>query len=444
MPGMFNALNSLPLADVESTTVKSLQNAALYICFAFLGLLAGGLNNIMGPRFLAAIGGTGYALYAAAQYNIFKNGASLDSNPYGQSFSIFSGAYLGVCAGMLWAAQGQICLTYPTESQKGTFFATFWIIFNMGAVVGNIVSTIIVWDDHDEAAITHAVYFFYIIMMQCGSLAAMLIQPPATIVREDNTKVETPPTNAWHEFTQILKLFKNPALLTLLLPCLASNWFYYFQFNVFTKSFTGRSANVNAVFYWISQSIGAWVLGHMFLDNTKYPRITRAWTGFYILVVTTLVVFGAGAAFEYSTGRGHFALDTKEADRQLIDIVDHPLQFIGPCILYACYGVYDAFFQVYTNYLIGAISNDSKTLSRYSGFYKGTQSLAGGISWALPSVIFPNDAMTSQTQFWIMVGPCALSVVFWALFVKHYVKNTTVEETVELDILFLREKGLIR
>jgi len=31
-------------------------------------------------------------------------------------------------------------LSYPTESQKGKFIAVFWLIFNMGAVVGASVS----------------------------------------------------------------------------------------------------------------------------------------------------------------------------------------------------------------------------------------------------------------------------------------------------------------
>ena len=42
--------------------------------------------------------------------------------------------------GMLWAAQGSLMLSYPTESQKGLFIGIFWAIFNMGAVVGAVVS----------------------------------------------------------------------------------------------------------------------------------------------------------------------------------------------------------------------------------------------------------------------------------------------------------------
>jgi hypothetical protein len=34
-------------------------------------------------------------------------------------FNIFAGVWLGICAGLLWTAQGTIMVSYPIESQKG-------------------------------------------------------------------------------------------------------------------------------------------------------------------------------------------------------------------------------------------------------------------------------------------------------------------------------------
>ena len=53
---------------------------------------------------------------------------------------IAAGAVLGLCAGLLWTAQGSLMLAYPTEDQKGTFIGIFWSIFNLGGVVGASVS----------------------------------------------------------------------------------------------------------------------------------------------------------------------------------------------------------------------------------------------------------------------------------------------------------------
>lgn len=61
-------------------------------------------------------------------------------HPNAGAFVIVAGAILGVCAGLLWTAQGSLMLAYPTESQKGRFIGIFWAIFNLGAVVGAAVS----------------------------------------------------------------------------------------------------------------------------------------------------------------------------------------------------------------------------------------------------------------------------------------------------------------
>jgi len=56
-------------------------------------------------------------------------------------FNIFAGVLLGICAGLLWTAQGTIMVSYPLENQKGAYFAWFWGIFNLGAVVGSLVGS---------------------------------------------------------------------------------------------------------------------------------------------------------------------------------------------------------------------------------------------------------------------------------------------------------------
>ncbi|KAJ3080773.1 DUF895 domain membrane protein [Rhizoclosmatium hyalinum] len=410
--------NALLLTRWDSTRfleqeVNDSHNAAFYFCFAIMSLLAGGLNNILGPRILTAIGSTGYAICTASRYNINRYYTVPDS---AETFFIISGAYLGLCAGMLWAAQGQICLTYPTEPQKGTFFAIFWIIYNLGAVLGETIPMAQSWSI-GYPDISETIYLIFIVLMVCGSIVAFLIQPPGTIIREDQTQIQTAPTNVLREFIEVLKLFTNPAMLTILIPCISSNWFYMYQFGPFGYNFSGRSKSLNAIFYWLVQAPSAWVFGKIILDNSTYSRITRVWTGCYLMIGVTVVFFGGGVAFEYSSTSFGW-----------IDAVDNFGQFFGPFILFICYGIYDAFFQVYTNYLIGAISNDSETLSRYAGFYKGTQSGARGISWVLTRFVLADarrHKQYSNAHFWVMVGPCVVSLFFFTMFCKFYVKDTT-------------------
>jgi Ion channel regulatory protein UNC-93 len=69
-----------------------------------------------------------------------SSSSAMNIHPREGPFVIAAGAILGVCAGLLWTAQGSLMLAYPTEDQKGKFIGIFWGIFNMGAVVGASVS----------------------------------------------------------------------------------------------------------------------------------------------------------------------------------------------------------------------------------------------------------------------------------------------------------------
>jgi hypothetical protein len=87
--------------------------------------------NKLGIRITLAFGGIGYSIYAISL--VASEHASVGG------FNIFAGALLGVCAGLLWTAQGTIMISYPIEDAKGRYFAWFWAIFNMGAVIGSLV-----------------------------------------------------------------------------------------------------------------------------------------------------------------------------------------------------------------------------------------------------------------------------------------------------------------
>jgi MFS family permease len=53
---------------------------------------------------------------------------------------MFAGLQLGLCAGLFWVAQGMVMLSCPTEQSKGKYIAWSWMIYNVGAVIGSVVS----------------------------------------------------------------------------------------------------------------------------------------------------------------------------------------------------------------------------------------------------------------------------------------------------------------
>lgn len=130
-PGMYNSLTGLGGGGQVDPTAQDHSSVALYSTFAVVGFFSGTFANRLGLRLTLGFGGLGYCIYSASflSYNHNKN----------IGFVIFAGAFLGVCAGLLWTAQGAVMMSYPPEDKKGRYIATFWIIFNLGAVIGSLV-----------------------------------------------------------------------------------------------------------------------------------------------------------------------------------------------------------------------------------------------------------------------------------------------------------------
>jgi MFS family permease len=130
-PGMFNALGGLGGGGQVDESAQTYANTALYGVFAVVGFFAGTIANVLGLRFTIGFGGLGYCLYTAS-FLAYNHIESL-------GFVVFAGAFLGLCAGLLWTAQGAVMMSYPTEDRKGRYISWFWIIFNMGGVIGSLV-----------------------------------------------------------------------------------------------------------------------------------------------------------------------------------------------------------------------------------------------------------------------------------------------------------------
>ena len=129
-PGMFNAVNGLGGGGQENKKTADNANVAVYATFSVIGFFAGTIANRLGIKLTLCLGGMGYFLYISSYLSYNRTANS--------GFVIFSGAVLGVCAGMLWAAQGAIMMSYPPEESKGKYISWFWMIFNLGAVIGGL------------------------------------------------------------------------------------------------------------------------------------------------------------------------------------------------------------------------------------------------------------------------------------------------------------------
>lgn len=133
---MFNALNGLGGGgQIEKNDyANNAANCTLYATFAVVGFFAGTITNVLGIRVALSFGGLGYCVYVSS-YLCFNHTQNL-------GYVIFAGLLLGCCAGVLWSAQGAIMMSYPPENLKGRYISWFWIIFNLGGVIGSLVRSL--------------------------------------------------------------------------------------------------------------------------------------------------------------------------------------------------------------------------------------------------------------------------------------------------------------
>ncbi|KAI5891680.1 MFS general substrate transporter [Schizophyllum commune H4-8] len=407
-PGLFNALNGLGGGGQLDTKTSANANVALYSTFAVMAFFAGTVNNIIGPRYTLLVGSMGYSLYIGSYLAM---NIHADAGP----FVVAAGAILGICAGLLWTAQGSLMLSYPTEQQKGRFIGIFWTIFNLGGVVGASVSLGTNFES-TAGSVGNSTYIAFLVLTGIGVAIPMLMVNPKTMIRSDGTKVATPRHPSWK--TEILGLYvtlKTDPMILLLFPMfLASNWFYTWQFNDYNAGlFNIRARALNNLVYWIAQVIGSVAIG-LLLDQPRLSRRVRAFAGWAVLFV--MVFFVHIWAYFYQKRY------TRDDGHALVDIYDSG--YAGYILCYVFMGILDAMWQTTSYWLMGAMSNDAAKLAHFAGFYKSLQSAGAAIAWRIDALKTPY--MNLFISEWVLL---VAGLLFTLPMMHLRVKNqTTLEE----------------
>jgi MFS family permease len=414
--GMFNALTGVgaPISDVSTSDNA---NVALYCTFASIGFFGGTICNIIGVRYALMFGGTGYAIYAGSLLCYVRVQNS--------GFVIFAGAFLGICAAVLWSAQGAILMSYPTEGAKGRAIIVFWVIFNLGAVIGSLISLGNSINSQSSTA-NEGTYIAFIVLMCSGSIIAFFMLPMSKVWKADHTKVIGQKHPNWkEELIALGKLLLSEKRILFLFPMFfASNWFYAYQFNDFNAGrFNLRTRSLNSLLYWLSQMVGALVIGYI-LDMPWYKRRTRAKIGWVIVFVLGMSIWGGGLAFEKQFTREDVTAGPNGEPPLLAPIDYKDGKYIGPMFLYIFYGVYDAVYQSFILWTLGAMSNNPKKTALYAGFYKGIQSAGAAVSWRLDAIKKPYLDLFASS-WGLSVGGMVLALPIYILYIKDH---TDVEE----------------
>ncbi|KAI8098950.1 major facilitator superfamily domain-containing protein [Halteromyces radiatus] len=370
-PGIFNALNGLGAGGSMSSNVTLVDsaNGALYGCFCIVGFFAGSIVNQLGIRSCLTISSLGYALYSASLWVYDRKQVS--------GFVIAAGAILGCCAAVFWAAQGAIMMAYPDEKNKGKFVAIFWALFNIGGILGSVIS-LGMNINNSAGGVTTGTYTAFVVIMLIGTVISLGLAPPTRVIRSDGSYVAVVHHTSWKdELKGAMNVWREWRMVALFPAFLASNWFYSYQFRVNAVYFDSATRALNGTMYWGMQIFASLAVGAL-LDYQGFSRRTRGLLTLAIMFCIILAVWIGGFIFQLTFDNSY----------------DSPIHwttdgFGGPFVLYMLYGFSDAMYQSYLYWLMGAMSNDPTILARYAGFYKALQSAGAAISFGIDACDIP-------------------------------------------------------
>ncbi|CAL5869219.1 uncharacterized protein PFLUO_LOCUS3447 [Penicillium psychrofluorescens] len=442
-PGMFNALQGLGGAGNTDTQVADQMNMALYSTFAVVGFLAGGVVNRIGIRIALAFGGIGYTIYSISLL------VSVHKSVGG--FNIFAGALLGVCAGLLWAAQGTIMMSYPPEARKGRYFTWFWSIFNVGACVGALIP--LGTNIHVKVAktVTDGTYIAFIVLMAFGAVLALFICDADKIIRKDGTKVILMKNPSWKsEVIGMWQTVRSEPCVLLLFPMFwSSNWFYTYQQNGLNAAiFNTRTKALNDFLYWFAQIVAALFLGPL-LDLKYFRRSVRAKGALAFLLSLTMVIWGGGYAWQKWYTRESTAPYDPVKNPDGFHAWDWSHKgYLGPMFLYFFYGMYDACWQGVVYWMMGSLGNSGRKLANLAGFYKGLQSAGSAVVWNMDRVKTPY--MDELASNWgLLAGSILIAAPVFLFKIKDHISieedladvNETAEDVLPPHLLERKRMG---
>ncbi|XVF72894.1 hypothetical protein PTKIN_Ptkin12aG0157300 [Pterospermum kingtungense] len=289
-------------------------------------------------------------------------------------FLVIAGALLGFGAGLLWAGQGAIMTSYPTPARKATYISLFWSIFNLGGVIGGLIPFILNYHRAASETVNDNTYITFMCFMS-AALISFSILSPDRIVRDDGTRcTNIKHSNVTTEAIGIIELLSNWKLLIIAPAVWASNFFYTYQFsNVNGLMFNLRTRGLNNAFYWGAHG--------RFNGNCMY----------------------SGLVFQEQKNK------RSGWSRNCCCAWDCNLGW-WPC------QPIELFSSQASQAVIGALADNSETLSRYTGFYKGVQSAGSAVAFQVDENKVP--LLNQLIVTWVVTTlsyPLLEILVYWAV-----------------------------
>ncbi|KXT12607.1 hypothetical protein AC579_367 [Pseudocercospora musae] len=413
--GIFNVLSALGGGGQVNPETSNNANTILYSLFAAFSLLAGSVTNYLGPKWTLATGGIGYSLLAASFwcYNHTQN----------RGFVYLGGATCGISAAFLWTAAGSLVMSLPLEKDKGRYISIFYGFQFVGSVVGAIIPTVENWGVTTAGTVNDGTYIALFILMFSGSIVALFVANPKTIIRNDGSRVQVPrETTFVQELKNVVIAVQKEPLIFLFFPfSFAGLWYIPYQSNDFNAYFFDlRTRGFASLWYNFGQLCMSIMIG-LSLDLKYFRRRTRAFINWTFLFVFLNAVLIGGIWPVRESHRGVPPAKLLSVGQSKAD---------GYIALLAFYGCIDGAWQTFAWWIMGALSNDPVVLSIYSSFYKVFGATGCAIVFSLDNHGTSYSAMFGS--YWGLLSGSMLLVLY---LIHKRIGDTSEEQDVTLQTM---------
>ncbi|GAA6025161.1 hypothetical protein JCM10207_008920 [Rhodosporidiobolus poonsookiae] len=384
-PGLWNGAQSL---GAGGALEPYLVNAGNSIVFSLMGLgciLAPILVNKLNVRLTLIFGSLGWCVYTAALYQ---------NNRYGTEWFVILGAVIcGTSAGLYWASEGAILLSYPEPHKRGRYLGVWLFAKNSGQILAGCINLGTNIHRSTGGKVNYRTLISFIALQVVAVPVAFTVSNPHKVVRADRSPVRLVTQTSTLEQLRLLWRTCATRKIGLLLPVFFASWFYWGYASTFlTLYFSVRARALASLLSAVCGVIASTALG-FFLDNQRLSLATRA-------------RLGAAITFTLFSGMLIWALVVQKqfSDHNpgKLDWTDSTGRFGKGFGLYILINTFGNCVQNYLYWLVGLISNNLSEATRYAGLLRGVE------SWGQCAAFGINSSKFSP--FYTVVINC---VFFW-------------------------------
>ena len=114
-------------------------------------------------------------------------------------------------------------MAYPEEKNKGKYVAIFWSLFNIGGILGSVITLGINLESGGTGGVSTGTYTAFVVIMIIGIFFSLFLAPPSMVVRNDGSHVTVAKHAHWlQELKGVIHVWKEWRII-----CLVICFYFY-------------------------------------------------------------------------------------------------------------------------------------------------------------------------------------------------------------------------